>query len=125
MRKQYGGGPKTLRKSPDPTQRSGWGLGTRLPALRTSQRQELQLTSDKGDQMTLRTYCLRGDKVLNVPNLFSRVDDHTRSIFVRQCSLFFYFISQSGGSVTSLQVLLARKIGGISFMQYVAFDFAE
>ena len=23
-------GPKTLRKSPDPTQHSGWGLGTRL-----------------------------------------------------------------------------------------------
>ena len=74
--------------------------------------------------MTLRTYCLRGDKVLNVSSLVSRVD-HTRSIFVRQCSLFFYFISQSGGSVTSLQVLLARKTGGISFMQYVAFDFAE
>ena len=29
--------------------------------------QELQLTSDKRDQMTLRTYCLRGNEVLNVP----------------------------------------------------------
>ena len=27
-------GPKTLRKSPDPTQRSGWGLGTRLNSLK-------------------------------------------------------------------------------------------
>ena len=69
--------------------------------------------------MTLRTYCLLGDKVLNVPSLFSRVD-HTTSIFVRQCSLFFYFISQSGGSVTSLQVLLARKTGGISFRHLIS-----
>ena len=26
-------------------------------------------------------------------------------------SLFFYFVSQSGGLVTSLQVLLARQVG--------------
>ena len=44
--------------------------------------------------MTLRTYCLRGDKVLNVPSLFSRVD-HTRSIFVRQYSHFFFTLSVS------------------------------
>ena len=30
--------------------------------------------------MTLRTYCLRGDKVLNVPSLLSRVD-HTESSY--------------------------------------------
>ena len=36
--------------------------------------------------MTLRTYCLQDDKVLNAPSLFFQVD-HT--IFVRQCSLLF------------------------------------
>ena len=62
--------------------------------------------------MALRTYCLRGDKVLNVSSLFSSVD-HTRSLY-GSAVYFFYFISQSGGSVTSLQVLPARKTGGIS-----------
>ena len=79
--------------------------------------------------MTLRTYCLPGDKVLNVPSLFYQV--YFLELITLDRSLygsvvyFFYFISQSGGSATSLQVLLARKTGGISFMQYVAFDFAE
>ena len=80
--------------------------------------------------MTLRTYCLRGDKVLNVPSLFYQVyflESITldRSLYGSVVYFFLNFISQSGGSVTSLQVLLARKTGGISFMQYVAFDFAE
>ena len=56
--------------------------------------------------MTLRTYCLRGDKVLNVPSLFSRVDTAVQSIILPYQAL--------GGAVTSLQVLLARKT---DFMQ--------
>ena len=56
--------------------------------------------------MTLRTYCLRCDKVLNVPSLCSRADD-TGSLY--GSAVYFYFVSQSGGSVTSLQVLLAKR----------------
>ena len=41
--------------------------------------------------MTLRTYCLRGDKVLNVSSLFSRVD-HTRSLYG---SAVYFFITLS------------------------------
>ena len=72
--------------------------------------------------MMLRTYCLRGDKVLNVPNLFSRVD-HTGSLY-GSAVYFFYFVSRSGGSVTSLQVMLARKAGGISYNTW-HLNFAE
>ena len=59
--------------------------------------------------------------MLNVPSLFSRVD-HTRSLYGSAASVVGLF--QEGGSsepsgygpgsVTSLQVLLARKTGGIS-----------
>ena len=56
--------------------------------------------------------------MLNVPSLFSRVD-HTKSLYGSAAGLFQEGGSSepSGygtGSVTSLQVLLARKIGGIS-----------
>ena len=76
--------------------------------------------------MTLQTYCLQGDKVLNVPSLFSRVD-RTRPLYdsavACQSFLFFYFVSQSGGSVTSLRVLLARQVLNWDFVQYVTFEF--
>ena len=38
--------------------------GTFLNLKRVTRFSAAGVTSDKGDQMTLRTYCLRGDKVL-------------------------------------------------------------
>ena len=63
----------------------------------TSPQQELQLTSDKGDQMRLQTYYLRDDKVLNVLSLFSRVD-HTRSLYSRAVYYFTLSVSQADQS---------------------------
>ena len=59
--------------------------------------------------------------MLNVPSLFSRVD-HTRSSYGSAASVVGLFQEDGSseppgygpGSVTSLQVLLARKAGGIS-----------
>ena len=46
----------------------------------------------------LRTYCsLRGDKVLNVPSLFSRVD-HTRSFYGSAVYFFTLSVSQADQS---------------------------
>ena len=59
--------------------------------------------------------------MLNVPSLFSQVD-HTRSLYSSAASVVGLFQECGSsehpgygpGSVTSLQVLLARKTGGIS-----------
>ena len=64
--------------------------------------------------MTLRTYCLRGDKVLNVPSLFSRVDD-TGSL--RQCSLFFLLTTESVRRISHKLTSSASKKDRWDFMQ--------
>ena len=69
--------------------------------------------------MTLRTYCsLRGDKVLNVPSLFSRVD-HTGSFYGSAVYFFTLSVSQADHKLTSS----ASKRDRWDFMQYVAFEF--
>ena len=76
--------------------------------------------------MTLQTYCLRGNKVVDVPSLFLEfitLDLRTAVQWHASLIFFFYFVSQSGGSVTCSQVLLVRQVLNWDFMQYMAFEF--
>ena len=61
--------------------------------------------------MTLRTYCLRGDKVLASYQVYF-IESITLDLCTYGSAVCFYFVSQSGGSVklTSSD----SKTGGIS-----------
>ena len=71
--------------------------------------------------MALRTYCLRGDKVLNVSSLFSQVD-HTRSLYG---SAIFSLLYQSVRRISHKLTSSASKEDRWDFMQYMAFEFRQ
>ena len=72
--------------------------------------------------MTLQTYCLRGDKVLNVESTKFIFSSPSHWIFVRQCSLLF-LLYQSVRRISHKLTSSASKKDKWDFMQYVAFEF--